>query len=153
TSSWLPEVFSPRQFLEKTCVPHVPRFSFGEPLPVLTHSISDPNLPGFAYDNLAQLLSSQLSDAGRLIDPAYQPPRFDAGLKEETELKLLALIQQPAELHREIARLRQTYGDHSSELSEFYRRAATLFHRLGKFGEAEPMLRHALAIDEMSFGP
>jgi hypothetical protein len=36
TSLWLPKDFSPRNFLEKIRVPHVPRFSFGEPLPALT---------------------------------------------------------------------------------------------------------------------
>lgn len=44
TSLWLPKDFSARDFLVKTRVPHVPRFSFGEPLPALTHSLTDPDL-------------------------------------------------------------------------------------------------------------
>lgn len=71
TDAWLPKEFSPRQFLEKTRVPHVPRFTFGEPLPVLTHSITDPGLPGLYYDAIARLIQSQLRDVGRIIDPAY----------------------------------------------------------------------------------
>ena len=44
--AWLPKEFTPRQLLERLRVPHVARFSFGEPLPVLTHSLTDPTLPG-----------------------------------------------------------------------------------------------------------
>jgi MinD-like ATPase involved in chromosome partitioning or flagellar assembly len=71
TAPWLPKDFSPRQFLEKTRVPHVPRFTFGEPLPVLTHSLSDPGLPGLYFDTIAQLIQSQLSNVGTVIDPTY----------------------------------------------------------------------------------
>lgn len=71
TATWLPTDFSPRQFLEKTRVPHVPRFTFGEPLPVLTHSLSDPSLPGLYFDTIARLIHFQLSNVGTVIDPAY----------------------------------------------------------------------------------
>jgi hypothetical protein len=71
TAPWLPKDFSPRQFLEKTRVPHVPRFTFGEPLPVLTHSLSDPGLPGLYFDTIARLIQFQLSNVGTVIDPAY----------------------------------------------------------------------------------
>ena len=70
-SSWLPARFEPRQFLEKTRVPHVALFSFGEPLPVLTHSISDPSLPGLAFENLASILATNLQTVGKIIDSNY----------------------------------------------------------------------------------
>jgi hypothetical protein len=73
-SSWLPKEFSPRNFLERMRVPHVARFSFGEPLPVLTHSLTDASLPGLAFENLARLLASGMREAGKIIDPAYKPP-------------------------------------------------------------------------------
>jgi hypothetical protein len=82
TEPWLPKDFSPRQFLEKTRVPHVPRFTFGEPLPVLTHSLSDPGLPGLYFDTIARLILSQLSNVGTVIDPEYQPATEVGGLKE-----------------------------------------------------------------------
>jgi CRISPR-associated protein Cmr6 len=70
--SWLPRDFSVRRVLEELRVPHVARFSFGEQLPVLTHSITDPKLPGRAFNLLAQLISSDLGQAGRIIDPTYK---------------------------------------------------------------------------------
>jgi MinD-like ATPase involved in chromosome partitioning or flagellar assembly len=71
TAPWLPKDFSPRQFVEKTRVPHVPLFTFGEPLPVISHSLSDPGLPGMYFDTIARLIQSQLSNVGRIIDPSY----------------------------------------------------------------------------------
>jgi MinD-like ATPase involved in chromosome partitioning or flagellar assembly len=83
TAPWLPRAFSPRKFLEKTRVPHVPRFSFGEPLPVLTHSLTDPGLPGLYFDTIARLIHSRLADAGSIIDPRYQDGEVVLG---DTEL-------------------------------------------------------------------
>jgi hypothetical protein len=71
TASWLPRDFSPRQFLEKTRIPHVPRFTFGEPLPVLTHSLADPGLPGLYFDTIARLIRLHLRNVGTVIDAAY----------------------------------------------------------------------------------
>jgi MinD-like ATPase involved in chromosome partitioning or flagellar assembly len=66
TSLWLPKDFSPQDFLEKTRIPHVSRFSFGEPLPALggsSHCRDPPQQP-------------------RLIALRHEPPRggraFDA---------------------------------------------------------------------------
>ena len=72
-ASWLPKTFSPRDFLEKVRVPHVARFTFGEPLPVLTHSVTDPMLPGLAFDLLCRLLASNMAEVGKIIDPSYEP--------------------------------------------------------------------------------
>jgi MinD-like ATPase involved in chromosome partitioning or flagellar assembly len=71
TAPWLPRDFSPRQFLDKTRIPHVARFSFGEPLPILTHSMTDPGLPGLYFHTVARLVRSKFVDAGRIIDPSY----------------------------------------------------------------------------------
>jgi tetratricopeptide (TPR) repeat protein/MinD-like ATPase involved in chromosome partitioning or flagellar assembly len=91
TSLWLPKDFSPRDFLEKTRVPHVARFSFGEPLPTLTHRLTDPDFPGLPYDSLARLLDARLSNAGSIIDPSYEG----------------ALSAQQAALNREFVQLRR----------------------------------------------
>lgn len=66
---WLPKRFNPRQILELTKVPYVAKFSFGEKLPVLTHGLSDPELPGFYYANLTRLLETDFRDATSIIDP------------------------------------------------------------------------------------
>jgi MinD-like ATPase involved in chromosome partitioning or flagellar assembly len=68
-ASWLLQDFSPKDFLRKLRVPHVARFSFGEPLPVVTHTIEDPTLPGLAFESLAQLLHAKFANGGELIDP------------------------------------------------------------------------------------
>lgn len=74
TNSWLPKEFEPRQFLEKVRVPHVARFSFGEPLPVITHSLTDTSLPGQSYEYIARLLDTRLLASGEIIDPTYCSP-------------------------------------------------------------------------------
>ena len=71
TDAWLPVEYTARHLIERLRVPHVARFAFGEPLPVLTHSLTDISLPGFAYDSLARLLASRLADVGQIIDPNY----------------------------------------------------------------------------------
>jgi HEAT repeat protein len=71
TDAWLPRHFSPRQYLEKARVRHVARFSFGEPLPVLTHSLTDPTLPCVAYEILARMIDSNCADAGDVVDETY----------------------------------------------------------------------------------
>jgi tetratricopeptide (TPR) repeat protein len=88
--SWLPRAIPPRRLLERLRVPHVARFSFGEPLPVLTHSLTDPDRPGLAYDLLAELLGNSLADAGSIIDPSYAPP-FDPALATQRQIDDLAL--------------------------------------------------------------
>jgi hypothetical protein len=46
-----------RKVIESLRVPHVAYFSFGEKLPVLTHSLTDSDLPGKSYATLASLLT------------------------------------------------------------------------------------------------
>jgi tetratricopeptide (TPR) repeat protein len=153
TSLWLPKVFSPRDFLEKTRIPHVARFSFGEPLPALTHSLTDPDLPGLSYDSLARLLHAKLSNAGSIIDPSYTPPPITPDTIRDNEPALLALVSDKFALNREIEQLSQTHGETSQELASFLRRASAMLCDWGRFSEADPLARRALAIDEASFGP
>ena len=87
TDAWLPTAFTPRQYLERTRVPHVARFSFGEPLPVLTHSVTDPALPGLAYENLAGMLDSELNVAGEIVNHKYAPPENAVTLHDEIPLR------------------------------------------------------------------
>ena len=67
--TWLPSTVPTRRLLERLRVPHVARFGFGEPLPVLTHSLSDPDRPGIAYDLLSELLADRFKNAGHIIAP------------------------------------------------------------------------------------
>jgi tetratricopeptide (TPR) repeat protein len=151
-ASWLPRGLSPRRFLERVRVPHVARFSFGEPLPVLTHSLTDPSLPGLAYDNLARLLDSSMRDAAKIIDPAYEEPKLQAAVTEEIDVRLLALAENPTALHQELAKIAQLHGSESGELSKTLAAAGRLLRRTARYTDAEPLLRRALAIDEKSLG-
>ena len=71
---WLPSRFVPRQMLELTKIPYVAKFSFGEPLPVLSHGVTDPELPGYYLDNVARLLLSDFRDAVSILAPVFFNP-------------------------------------------------------------------------------
>jgi hypothetical protein len=151
-ASWLPRGFSPRRFLERVRVPHVAHFSFGEPLPVLTHSLTDPTLPGLAYDNLARLLASNMRDAGKIIDPGYEDPKLQAGVTDETDVRLFALADNPATLHQELAKIARLHGSESEELARTLSAAGRLLRRTARYIDAEPLLRRALAVNERRLG-
>ena len=81
---WLPADLEPIRLLERTKIPYVTLFSFGEPLPVLTHSLTEPELPGFYLEHLARLLESDFqaarsiigADTGRVpAEPVESPER------------------------------------------------------------------------------
>lgn len=151
-SSWLPADFTPRQLLEKIRIPHLARFSFGEPLPVLTHSLTDPSLPGVAFDNVAGLLSSRLAEAAQIIDPTFAP-RFKAGFDSNEELEFLTLVQNSADLHKEIARLERIGTTDGSELIDFLNKAGLALVRLARHANAEPLFRRALTLCEQTYEP
>ena len=85
---WLPVENKPREILELTKIPYVAKFSFGEPLPVLSHGVSDPDGPGFYLNNVARLLLSDFADARRIIDPRQ---KFELTAKPLNEAKLMVL--------------------------------------------------------------
>jgi internalin A len=64
---WLPILVNPRDFLEKTKIPYVSYFSFGEKLPVIEQGTNDPTGLGYAYENLAALIASDLEQVESLI--------------------------------------------------------------------------------------
>src|SRR5439155_16323588 len=106
--AWLPRQFQPLQILELTKVPYVTRFSFGEPLPVLTHSLTDPELPNFYLQNAARLLATDFREAAQIIDPSAVPP-------QDIETQINALIQRAPideiQLHSLLRQAEQEIGD------------------------------------------
>ena len=66
---WLPKDLDARKMLEMTKIPYIAKFSFGEPLPVITQGITDPEFPGFYLQNVTDLLVSDFGDARRIVDP------------------------------------------------------------------------------------
>ena len=61
--------FQPRQMLELTKIPYITKFSFGKPLAVLEHSLSDPEFPGFYLNNVSRLIASDFSEAQQILAP------------------------------------------------------------------------------------
>lgn len=60
---WLPREIPPLQMLERTKIPYVAFFSFGERLPVLDEGTTDSESIGYAYAVAAKLIGSELLDA------------------------------------------------------------------------------------------
>jgi cellulose biosynthesis protein BcsQ len=70
-ASWLPKGASVKKVLEKTKLPYVPFFSFGERLPALEETGSDPESLSYALRTFAHLLEGNLKDATTiLVTPA-----------------------------------------------------------------------------------
>ena len=143
-SGWLPKQFEPRQFIEKVRVPHVARFSFGEPLPVISHSVTDPALPGLPLSNLAQFLATRLTGAAALIDPP-------SVVSEENEL--YSLLADEGRMQREIGERAGRLGQDSPELLRFLNDLALLLEKVGNYARAKPLYERALAIAERAEGP
>lgn len=64
---WLPKHIDTRKILERTKIPHVAKFSFGEKLAVLLASTSDPEGLGYAYETIAALLFHDFRSAEEII--------------------------------------------------------------------------------------
>ncbi|MCP4287152.1 MAG: tetratricopeptide repeat protein, partial [Gammaproteobacteria bacterium] len=148
-ADWLPKQFEPLQILELTKVPYVTRFSFGEPLPVLTHNLTDPDLLGFYLENCTRLLASDFREATRIIDPSIQEPHDGAEqvrsliqrapIKEQDLLRLLRLVEMELGEGTELASLLNDVG------SALYSQA--------RFALAGPYYWRALEIAKKVLGP
>ena len=68
-SDWLPESVSPLQIIERTKLPYIAYFSFGEKLPVVIEGVSDPEGLGYAYKAAASLIAEGFGNAELLICP------------------------------------------------------------------------------------
>jgi cellulose biosynthesis protein BcsQ len=66
-ASWLPKQYAPRQALERTKLPYVAYFSFGEKLPALVEGTSDPDSLGYALNSVSQLIESRLANADLVV--------------------------------------------------------------------------------------
>jgi MinD-like ATPase involved in chromosome partitioning or flagellar assembly len=64
---WLPKQFSPRDVVERTKLPYVAFFSFGEKLPVVTHRTSDPESLGYAYETVGKILANHFGEVETLL--------------------------------------------------------------------------------------
>lgn len=72
-TDWLPHSILPRRILERTKLPHVAYFSFGEKLAVLQQGVSDPESLGYALNTVSRLIGSQLTDAAAAVQEGLAP--------------------------------------------------------------------------------
>ncbi|MEV4617419.1 effector-associated domain EAD1-containing protein [Asanoa sp. NPDC049573] len=66
-ADWLPAQVNPRVVLERTKLPYVAYFGFGEKLAVLLQGISDPDSLGYAVNSIATLIRSRLADLSPVV--------------------------------------------------------------------------------------
>lgn len=145
---WLPAQFKPLQLIELTKIPYVSRFSFGEPLPVLTHSLTDPELPGFYLENAARLIATEFREAAQIIDPSNTLP---AGPANEIRQLLERTPIDEVELRRLVQLAEQEFGPGPSLASLMNKIGLSLF-REARYTSAELYFRRALGIDEKGLG-
>lgn len=83
-ADWLPKSVAPRVILERTKLPYVAYFSFGEKLPVLRQGLSDPESLGYALNSVARLIESELANAAvlALVSDVPEADRHTADLVE-----------------------------------------------------------------------
>ena len=147
-ADWLPRPYTPLQMIEKTKIPYVSRFSFGDPLPVLTHSLTDSDMPGLNLEHSARLLLSDFQEAAQIIDPEAQAPL-------STTEQLQALIQQaPFDelvLHQMLRDIEAEQGE-GPELAGLLDEAASALQGQARYAVAEPLFRRALAMLERYHG-
>ena len=83
---WLPKDITPLQMIERTKIPYVAFFSFGEKLPVVTEGTTDPESLGFAYENAATLIANDFKGADQLVSaPSIGPVTDDKSLAPRRE--------------------------------------------------------------------
>ncbi|WP_417397909.1 tetratricopeptide repeat protein [Gimesia chilikensis] len=136
---WLPKNLSPRQILEVTKIPYVTRFSFGEPLVVLSHSVSDPELPGYYLTHAAQLLISDFADSYKII-PSEK--KYLESLIEDFYNMLDSPRIDQGEIHKKLETIHPIIGSNELYLDLLQRLGNELYQRL-EMDLAEGYLRRA----------
>lgn len=71
---WLPSGVKTEDAIDLLRIPYVPYWSFGERLPAVEESTTDPSSLGHAYEILARLLAARLDWRAALLGEASAPP-------------------------------------------------------------------------------
>ncbi len=94
--SWLPKHVPIRRALERTKLPYVAYFSFGERLPVFEESGHDPESLGYALRTFADILGNKLQDPSPFLDAEEvqydptAPTSIDASSRQSNSLPATA---------------------------------------------------------------
>ena len=86
---WLPKTHTPLQIIERTKIPYIAYFSFGEKLPAVTDGVSDPEGLGYAYRAAATLIAGEFRDAEKLITTGLSGIRQNSDKDESGLLSYL----------------------------------------------------------------
>lgn len=76
-ADWVPATIDVREVVERTKLPYIAYFSFGEKLPVVTHSTTDPESLGHAYSIAASLIGADFKNVAEALGgrfAAAEPP-------------------------------------------------------------------------------
>jgi cellulose biosynthesis protein BcsQ len=137
-SDWLPSGFNPRRALERTKLPYVTYFSFGEQLPALTDSTSDPESLGYALNVISLLIEQRLENAEVILGGAAQ----EAG---EQGAQVTRAAEPTAAGTAPEAAIRRAPGGESARLGKI---TATL--RIGVYGHRSVSPAHPGLTAELS---
>ncbi|MFC5289486.1 KGGVGR-motif variant AAA ATPase [Actinokineospora guangxiensis] len=66
-SNWVPDQVSRVHVVERTTIPYLPYWSFGEELPAITENSSNPEMVTYYLENVAALLCNGLTEADVLV--------------------------------------------------------------------------------------
>ncbi len=141
---WLPKQFEPRRILELTKVPYVTKFSFGEPLAVLMHNISDPEFPGFYLDKVARLIATDFGDALDILEPGAT---VYSSTTSEIRSKLTQFPIDEESISQLLGSIEAQIG-HSLEFCELLNEIGEALARQGRFDFAETCFRRSLDLLE-----
>jgi cellulose biosynthesis protein BcsQ len=93
-ADWLPRDVEPRAALERTKLPHVAYFGFGERLAVQLQGVTDPDSLGYALNSVARLIDSHLKDVRAVVLGTDEPrsPMGTAVRQEPTSDSWIAAL-------------------------------------------------------------
>lgn len=145
---WLPKGLKPRQILELTKIPYITKFSFGEPLPVITQGTTDPEFPGFYLENVARLILSDFQDAHSIVLPDSLER---SGSIAELRSILAAVPTDEDAIARALSAIELQTGA-TGKLAEFLTEAGIALFRQQRFDSAESYLRRAFTMSTEALG-
>ena len=93
-NDWVPKSIQARRVLERTKLPYIAFFSFGENLPAVTEGTSDPEGLGYAYLSAASLIAGDFQSVDRLI-------RFGPEFEAET-----SVVPEPTDAETKVSGVR-----------------------------------------------
>lgn len=98
---WLPRTVEKKRFLEVTKIPYSSYFSFGEKLPVIEQGTTDPAGLGYAYENLATIISDGFESVEELLGNRDRLVNEQSHRKSKLRI-FIAHTDKDAELAKEI---------------------------------------------------